>query len=407
MPEQLSPANPAVGKVSAIAAGHICLDVIPNMDHLPEGQFGSLFLPGHLIDVGPAAFSTGGPVSNTGLALYRLGVPTTLVGKVGADMFGQIVTRLVENYNPALAEGLVQSAESPTSYSVIINPPGTDRIFLHCPGANDTFCADDIDWNLLESVSLFEFGYPPLMRRMYADGGEELTKVLSRAKATGVTTALDMAFPDPFSPAGKAPWNEILRRALPFADLFLPSVEEILFMLRRETYDRLANESPGGKVVAGITPELLSDLAGELMGLGARIVVLKLGDRGLYLRTGTEEQVRSMGRAAPADAAAWANQEIWSPCFKVHVAGTTGSGDATIAGFLSALLRDFSPRRAATAAVAVGACNVEAPDALSGLRSWEETLARVSAGWDRLPVHLTAPGWSWSEVDQLWVGPGR
>ena len=61
--------------------------------------------------------------------------------------------------------------------------------------------------------------------------------------------------------------------------------------------------------------------------------------------------------------------------------GTTGAGDATIAGFLTALLRDVPPERALAIAAAVGACNVEAADAVSGVRSWEETLARIDAGW--------------------------
>ena len=46
-----------------------------------------------------------------------------------------------------------------------------DRSFLHCPGANDTFGPEDIDVERLAGVSLFHFGYPPLMRRMYSDGG--------------------------------------------------------------------------------------------------------------------------------------------------------------------------------------------------------------------------------------------
>jgi sugar/nucleoside kinase (ribokinase family) len=135
-------------------------------------------------------------------------------------------------------------------------------------------------------------------------------------------------------------------------------------------------------------------------------VVFKLGERGLYLRTAGHAALSQMGRAAPADPLAWADQELWAPCYQVNVVGTTGSGDATIAGFLSALLRDFTPRQAVNAAVAVGACNVEAADALSGLRSWDDTLARVRQGWTRLPLEITAPGWSWCEQDQLWVGPG-
>jgi sugar/nucleoside kinase (ribokinase family) len=65
------------------------------------------------------------------------------------------------------------------------------------------------------------------------------------------------------------------------------------------------------------------------------------------------------------------------------VVGTAGSGDATIAGFLAAFLRDMTPEEAVTMAVAVGACNVEAADTLSGIRPWDETLRRVAAGWPR------------------------
>ncbi|MBK9207428.1 MAG: hypothetical protein IPL71_03615 [Anaerolineales bacterium] len=63
------------------------------------------------------------------------------------------------------------------------------------------------------------------------------------------------------------------------------------------------------------------------------------------------------------------------------MAGTTGSGDATIAGFLSAFLRDMSPAKTLQAALAVGACSVEAADALSGIKPWGETLNRIRAGW--------------------------
>ena len=88
-----------------------------------------------------------------------------------------------------------------------------------------------------------------------------------------------------------------------------------------------------------------------------------------------------MDRARPTDIAAWADRELWAPCFQADVVGTAGSGDATIAGFLSALLRDMPPEDAVNAAVAVGACNVEAADTLSGVRPWNETCAaRQPAG---------------------------
>ena len=82
-------------KLSAIVAGHLCLDIIPPITGTPPEPFRASFGPGHLLDVGTVALSTGGPVSNTGLALHKLGVPTQLMGKIGDDLFGQAVRQLV------------------------------------------------------------------------------------------------------------------------------------------------------------------------------------------------------------------------------------------------------------------------------------------------------------------------
>ncbi|WP_345318989.1 PfkB family carbohydrate kinase [Candidatus Villigracilis proximus] len=115
--------------------------------------------------------------------------------------------------------------------------------------------------------------------------------------------------------------------------------------------------------------------------LGAKIIVIKLGERGLYLRVGSAEVLQGLGKVRPTYFTAWSNYEAWQPCYQVDVAGTTGSGDATIAGFLSAFLRDMSPAKTLQAALAVGACSVEAADALSGIKPWGETLNRIRAGW--------------------------
>lgn len=385
--------------LSAVVAGHICLDMIPDMSALPEGGFAESFQPGRLIEVNAATLCTGGSVSNTGLALHRLGVPTKLICKVGKDPFGQAVHSLMEVYDPDLMAGMVVDEQVSTSYSIIINPPGVDRIFLHSPGANHAFSADDIDYHLVGQAALFHFGYPPVMRRMYENNGRGLVEVFRRAKQTGVTTSLDMCYPDPISEGGRSNWTAILEATLPFIDIFLPSFEELLLMLRRVTYEQFARR---GRVLDQATPILLHDLSGELLRMGVRIAVIKLGERGLYCRSAGQDALSGMGRACPKNASAWAEQEMWAPCFRVQVVGTTGAGDATIAGFLAALLRGLSSEQATTAAVAVGACNVEAADALSGLRSWEATLQRIEAGWERLPLHLDDPDWEWDSAHALW-----
>jgi sugar/nucleoside kinase (ribokinase family) len=209
-----------------------------------------------------------------------------------------------------------------------------------------------------------------------------------------------MAFPDPASGGANANWSLILAKTLPFVDLFMPSVEEILFLLHRDQYEHLV--AVHGDVLNALTPSLLTDLSAELLAMGTKIVVLKLGSHGLFMRTSSKNDLAGLGRAIPSNLDPWADLILWAPCFVVNVVGTTGAGDATIAGFLSALLRDLSPHETLTAAVGVGASNVEKADALSGLCSWDETQIRIHKGWERCRLAIQHPGWWWDNDHQLW-----
>jgi hypothetical protein len=46
---------------------------------------------------------------------------------------------------------------------------------------------------------------------------------------------------------------------------------------------------------------------------------------------------------------------------------------------------------------------VEAADAQSGLRSWEETLHRIAAGWPRCKISLPLEDWEWDGKTGIWV----
>jgi sugar/nucleoside kinase (ribokinase family) len=390
-------------KLSVVVAGHICLDIFPDLKNVPTGKFMELFQPGHMLQIGPPHFSTGGPVSNTGLAMHILGLHVNLIGKIGDDMYGRAVLQLLQKYDNQLTHDMIIDPFITTSYTLVISPPGFDRMFLHHPGANHLFTAEDIDFNSLKSASLFHFGYPPVMKAMYDSEGDQLMEVFQRAKESGLTTSLDMCFPDPDSDGGKANWVEILKKTLPYVDIFVPSFDEILYMMRRGLYDNLW-QSNRGLINNQATVSLLLEISKELFDLGTKIVFLKLGDRGAFLRTSGAEILETLGPAKPNNIDQWINKAIWSPCYRVNVAGTTGSGDATIAGFLSAILQDFSACQALNSAVAVGACNVEAPDSLSGVQSWETTQARISAGWLKHELSIDAPGWYWDKEQQLWIG---
>ncbi|MHB9031725.1 MAG: carbohydrate kinase family protein [Anaerolineae bacterium] len=386
----------------AIVAGHLCIDILPTID--AETARSPVFLaPGRLSEVGGVIFSTGGAVSNTGQSLYKLGVDVRLVARAGDDALALLIREILGRTNPAFSAMPTVAQGEPSSYTLVIAPPGIDRTFLHCPGTNNTFGTEDIDDALLAEVKLFHFGYPPLMRRMYADNGLELASIFKRAKAQGVTTSLDMSLPDISKPSGQANWPLILERVLPSVDLFMPSVEELLLMLRRAQYMDLVTSAGQSGMLAAITTQDITGLTEQAMDLGAKIVALKLGNRGFYVRTRTG--LEEIGRGAPANLADWQAREVWAPCFKANVVSTAGSGDATIAGFLAAMLKGQSLAAAANSAVGVGACNVEAMDTISGIRSWEETQARITAGWARLEIARPSDGWHWNPGTQLWHGP--
>ena len=60
-------------KQKIISAGHVCLDITPEFNERKQKAIHELFLPGQLISMGKADVSIGGSVSNTGLAMKKMG----------------------------------------------------------------------------------------------------------------------------------------------------------------------------------------------------------------------------------------------------------------------------------------------------------------------------------------------
>ncbi len=373
--------NSPSSAVDAVVAGHVSLDLAPTLR-------GPVTLePGRLVVVGPALMSTGGVVCNTGLALHRLGVRVRLTGKVGADLFGRAVLEALRAHDERLADHIVVADGQDTSYTIVINPPGFDRSFLHCAGVNRTFRADDVRSELLAGSRVFHFGYPPLMPAMYADGGAQLGRMFARVHEAGPATSLDLCAFDPESAAGKADWPGVLATALAHVDLFAPSIDEVLFILDRAAHDQLR---AGVGLEALVDRSRLAELADMLIGMGAAVVAIKLGQQGLYIRTATDTaRTQAFCDRLGLPVEAWRAREVFSPCFQAReVVATTGSGDATIAGLLAALLRGANPAEAATAATAVGACSVEASDPTGAIPPWPHVAARIEAGWPRVAVDI-------------------
>lgn len=366
-----------------VVAGHICLDITPVFDGRKAKQLGDILTPGKLVHVGEADIHTGGCVANTGLAMRILGADVSLMGKVGDDVFGKIVCDSLRAYGAD--GGMICSKEESTSYTVALAVPGIDRIFLHNPGANNGFCADDIAQKELSEAALFHFGYPPIMRSMYERDGAELITIMKRAKACGAATSLDFAAIDPDSEAGQVDWRHIMERVIPYVDILVPSVEELCFMLDRERFQEWQDRAAGRDITETLDVERdVVPLAQQCMAFGAKILLIKCGAPGIYYQTADRRTLSGTGPKLELDTAAWADKSGFEPGYvpERELSGT-GAGDTCIAAFLTAVLKGYSPEMAMHLAAATGACCVEAYDALGGLKSFAELEQKIAQGWKK------------------------
>lgn len=371
-------------KKKVMAAGHICLDITPVFSKGKVSRVEELLKPGKLIHVKEAAIHLGGAVSNTGLAMKFFGADVSFAGKIGNDAFGGMVERsLKEEYGAG--EGLIVAERESTSYSVVVAIPGLDRIFLHNPGANDTFCAEDISEQSLSEVALFHFGYPPIMKKMYLNEGEELEKIFAKAKNAGAAISLDLAAVDPSSEAGEADWEKILARVLPYVDFFVPSVEELCYMLDKERFHEWQERAAGRDITEVLDVEKdIRPLADQCMQLGVKVLLIKSGTPGLYFKTGSKECLSTISEKIQLNIDEWAELECFEKSYMPNkVLSGTGAGDTSIAAFLVAMLRGYKPEKCLQLAAGTGASCVEAYDALSGLRTFEELEEKIANGWKK------------------------
>lgn len=370
-------------KKKIIAAGHICLDITPVFPDNKIGKINDILSPGKLIQMGSADVHTGGSVANTGLGMKILGADVELMGKIGNDAFGNMILTILRKYGAD--EHMIIADDATTSYSVVLAIPGIDRIFLHHPGANDTFSASDISHEQLSAASLLHFGYPPLMRSIYKDAGEELLNIMKTAKSMGVATSLDMAMVDAQTTAGQSNWKLILEKVLPYVDFFVPSVEELCFMIDKSKFEELQNRANGGDITDVLDIEKdVRPLADWCISKGARVILIKCGTPGIYYRTSASAALESIGAKAELNISKWADKEGFEKSYVPdRVLSGTGAGDTSIAAFLTSMLDGCTIEECVQLAAATGASCVSAYDALSGLKPLDELRSKIAAGWKK------------------------
>ena len=285
--------------------------------------------PGGLAFTNSIQLTTGGNVCNTGIAMAKLGMKVAAAGLVGRDVLGAAVTERLRQ------AGLDTSAvfatdQGQTSATVVAVEPGGERCFFHTPGVTRLLDADLLRkcfpaFKRCRYVQIGYFGLLPALTPQLPALLREL-----RAAAPDTKVALETV-----TPVG--PWRE-LEPILPHLDLFLPS--------RTEAAD-LTGESDPGRMIAAFRRHMKRGLVG-----------IKLDAEGCLLDDGA-------GRPALV------------PAYKVNVVDTTGAGDTWFAGLLTGLVRGMPLEQAGKLANRAAADCCTALGASAGVRSFEETVARL------------------------------
>ncbi len=393
--------------IEIVAAGHTCLDLIPAFTI--DGQVDKLtdvLVPGKMINMGECVVVGGGPVTNAGVSIRRLGVKTELIGKIGNDDFGKEILNWYEEHEGHFTGIKMVDGES-TSYTIAICIPGIDRFYLHHCGANDTFGYDDMNFELVQRSRLMLFGYPPWMRKLYENTGNELTKILKKTKELGTTTVLDLSLPDVDSYAGQVDWLAILKNWVPLTDIMVPSAEEIFYFLYKEKFlEKKENLGAKESVLDFMTVKEISTIGNDLLEMGAAIAMVKCGHRGLYIRTAGRDRLEKLGAAGCSDIGNWANRELWFPVYQEEkFVGALGSGDAAIAGFLSAFVWNHTIESCLRYANAAGSMNVTVPDGLTWNKGFDDLTKRIESGWKTKDLDIDEDGWK--QERGFWVGPNN
>lgn len=155
----------------------------------------------------------GGDALNTAVGLGRLGHDVAFIGKAGKDDFGRMLVDIARNAGVDVSHVKVSQIYDNSKVVALISADG-QRSFLHCPGSNQEFSADDIEEDVLRGKNVFHIG--GTFHLPSFDGEKGAAGVLARAQALGAKTCMDVAFDH----SGR--WLETIGCCLPHLDFSCP-----------------------------------------------------------------------------------------------------------------------------------------------------------------------------------------
>ena len=303
--------------IDVACVGILVADIIANpIDAMPE--------KGKLSLISSTSLHSGGNAMTAAVNLRKMGLRSSVVGKVGADAFGSFLEEILKKEGVD-TRSLAKDQNTQTSTSVVLSYGDGERSFLHCMGANGTFSISDVDWQVIEEAEIVFVTGTFIMDTF---DGQQTAEFLKQCKKMGKITALDVCWDS------RGRWGDVLWPAMLYIDLFMPSIDE-------------------AREIAQAAD--CSAMADAFFRQGVKKVVIKCGSDGCFLKEGPQMQ------------------EYYLPvCPGVKAVDTTGAGDSFCSGFLAAYRKGKSFLDCGRFANAAGAHCVMKKGATTGMVSFEE-----------------------------------
>ncbi len=289
----------------------------------------------HPTTVGPLRYAhqfektIGGAESNLSIALTRLGHQVGWMSKLGKDEFGLYMHQYIRGEGVDTSR-VTYDDHHPTAVFFKERQVAQDpRVFYYRKGsAASCFGPADLDEAYIAQAKILHVtGITPALS---TNCREAVYKAIEMARKHGLTIVFDPNLRLKLWTKEEA--KEVLADIASLCDYVLPGLDE-------------------GELLTGeADPE---QIAQALIHNGAKVIVIKLGERGAFYAT--KEEMKYVAG------------------YKVeHIVDTVGAGDGFAAGFVSGLLRGWSLEEAVRLGNRVGAFALTVPGDAEGYPFWHQ-----------------------------------
>lgn len=210
--------NYLMKKYDVIVVGELNVDLILNqLEKFPES--------GKEVFARQMSLTLGSSAAIFANNLSSFGAKVAFIGKVGKDVFGNLVLQSLEKKNVDTSM-IIRSDELETGATIGLNL-GADRAMVTFQGAMENLCFSDIPLEkirLAKHLHFSSFFFQPGIKNHVAT-------LFREAKLAGLTTSFDMQS----DPADK--WDIDYQSILPYVDIFLPNEKELLTLSKKNTIE--------------------------------------------------------------------------------------------------------------------------------------------------------------------------